>query len=158
MNSIPSHKCQFILDKAHFTECYEASVDADYSVRAYFKALFFAVFGMLLVLFTPINPYMSWFIFTLGIVEALSVYYQKPWWVMRQLFSKAAQSEVSLNIDEDGIHMSSFYHSQDILWDDIEGMTLNSLGWVIHHKQGKHYLSHVHLSSEVQQFLKERYA
>lgn len=157
MTKIPTHECRFILNKANFEECYEASVDTDYSLSAYAKAIFFIIFGVLLVLFTEINAYMSWFIFSVGIIEALSVYYQKPWWVMRQLLSKTAQSEVLLTVDESGIHMSSFYHTQDILWNEIESMTSHSLGWVVHHKQGKHFLSNVHLSSDLQLFLKAQY-
>ena len=157
MSNVPHHQSQFTLDKAHFIECYEASVVIDYSVRAFAKAIFLALFGIVLVLFTDINAYMSWFIFSLGIIEALSVYYQKPWWVMRQMLSKAAQSEVSLKIDAEGIHFSSFYNTQDILWDDIETVTSTTLGRVIHHKNGKHYLSDQNLSMDVQQFLNERY-
>lgn len=157
MKDFPHHQSSFILDKPHFAECYEASITIDYSVRAFAKAIFFVLFGMVLVLLTEINAYMSWFIFSLGIIEALSVYYQKPWWVTRQMLSKASKSEVTLVIDQEGIHFSSFYNAQDILWDDIDTATPTSLGWVIHHKKGKHYLSNQNLSADVQQFLNEHY-
>lgn len=150
---IPHHECKFILDKANFAECYQESVEIDNSLRAYFKAIFFIVFGAVLVLFTDINTYVSTFIFALGVVEALSVYYQKPWWVMRQLLSKVAQSEITLTIDDKGIHIRSYYSSQDLLWENMKEIHATSLGWIIHHPEGKTYLSNSHLSKEVQAYL-----
>ena len=38
-------------------------------------------------------------LFAIGIVEALGVYYRKPWWVARQMLGKASKSEVTLTID-----------------------------------------------------------
>lgn len=154
MTTTFTHTYEFNLNKAHFNECYGESVNADYSLRAYFKAIVFALLGMGLVMFTPIDPYAGWFVFALGIVEALSVYYQKPWWVLRQLLSKAANSQVTLTINDKHIEIKSYYVEQLILWNEVDSVIPTSLGWLIKHNNATHYLSNSHLSAEVIQFLK----
>jgi len=151
-----SYSVKFTLDKPYYTECFEQSVVVDNSYRAYAKAIFFTVFGGALVLFTEINPYAAWFVFALGIVEALSVYYQKPWWVLRQMLSKAAKSEVQLTIDDKGIFSHSFYIDDAIAWHDIKQLSQTDLGWLIQHTKGKNYLSQRFLTEQVNEFLHEK--
>ena len=131
---------QYTLDKPYFTECYDQSVTPDKSFRAYAKAIFFTLFGGLLVVFTQINPYAAWFIFAIGILEWLSGYYQRPWWITRQMFSKAATSKVTLTIDDKGIASESFYQKQMFTWQEIE-LTSTEKGWIITHKQGRNYIA-----------------
>lgn len=156
MSSEFSYATTFILDKAYFTECHEQSVKVDDFWQAYFKAIFFTVFGALLVLFTPINGYVAWFLFALGIVEALGVYYQKPWWVARQMLSRASKSEVTLTINDEGINSHSFYVDQTILWSDITAIEKTHLGWLFIHDKGKNYISASFLSDEAITFIEEK--
>jgi len=151
-----SYSTKFVLDKAYYTECFEQSVTIDNSWRAYAKAIFFSAFGGVLVIFTEVNPYAAWFVFTLGIVEALSVYYQKPWWVTRQMFSKAAKSEVELTINEQGVSSHSFYIDDAILWSDVAQLSKTELGWLIQHNKGKNYLSDRFLSQAATDFLQAK--
>ena len=153
MNESVSYVSQFTLDKAHFNECHSQSVDSDYSVKAYLKAIILTLFGMVLVLFTEINAYAAWFVFALGILEALSVYYQKPWWVMRQMLGKSAKGEVKLTINEQGISTESYYVNLDILWENITELKPTDKGWLITHTTGKNYISNTCISSDAQQFL-----
>lgn len=145
-----SHK--YTLDKPYFIECYEQSVTVDNSWRAYAKAIFFCLFGGLLVAFTEINQYAAWFIFTLGILEALSVYYQKPWWVTRQMLSRASKSEVTLTVDEKGIASQSYYHQLMLTWPEIKLMATDK-GWLLHHKQGKNYIAKHGMNDELITYL-----
>jgi len=153
MNESTSYISQFILDKAHFNECHSQSVDSDYSVKAYLKAIIFTLFGMVLVLFTEINAYAAWFVFALGILEALGVYYQKPWWVMRQMLGKSAKGEVTLTINEQGISTESYYVNLHILWENISELKATDKGWLVIHSAGKNYISNACISIDAQQYL-----
>lgn len=148
-----SYSNSFILDKAHFNECYSESVLIDHSVSAYSKAIVLTLFGIILVLVTDINPYAAWFVFALGIVEALSVYYQKPWWVTRQMFTKAAKAEVLITINEEGIKTDSFYLKYSVIWDDVTAITATELGWLLIDQKGRNYISNRCLSEKAINFL-----
>jgi hypothetical protein len=148
-----SYSTQYLLDKNHFRECYAQSVIEDTSYQAYFKSAVLTLSGMLLVLFTEMNPYAAWFIFSLGILEALSVYYQKPWWVMRQMLSKAANGEVKLTINEQGISSQSFYAQLELEWTAVNALTTTDLGWLIGHAKGRNYISNSCLSQPCIDFL-----
>ena len=127
----------FTLDKAHYSECYTQSSTLAHDKKTYFKANILTVFGLIVLLFTPVNPYAAWFVIACGILETLSVYYHKPWWVMRQMLSKASGSEVKLNIDEQGILTESFHINSRILWADVTLITETELGLVIFFCLGK---------------------
>jgi hypothetical protein len=148
-----SYSTTFTLDKAYFTECFEQSMNVEHSFKTYAKAIFFALFGAILVLFTEINAYAAWFIFSLGIVEALSVYYQKPWWVTRQMLSRASKSDVKLTIDDLAISTDSFYLKSQLQWQDISALTTTNKGWLIVHAKGKNYISNLFLTEQAMSFL-----
>ena len=153
MNSPFSYSTTFVLDKAHFNECFTGSVTVKHSLAAYSKAIVFLLFGMLLSLFTDINQYAAWFLVGLGFVEALAVYYQQPWWVARQMLSRAAHSEVTLTLDEVGIHSHSFYINSTILWPDVSVLTVTEKGLLLKHGKGKSYISGACLSEQARVFL-----
>jgi len=127
----------FTLDKAHYTECYSQSSNLLHDKKTYFKANVLTVFGLIILLATPINPYAAWFVIALGILESVSVYYHKPWWVMRQMLSKASGSEVKLTIDEQGILTESFHINNRILWTDVTHVKETDLGFLIYFSLGK---------------------
>lgn len=147
---------KFILDKQHFIECFEQTSQGDYSFNAYFKAVVLIVFGMVVVLFTDINKYTAWFVFALGILEALSVHYQKPWWVTRQMLSRASNSEVTLKVDEEGISTSSFYASTNVLWASVVELNATSAGWVFNDGKQRFYVANKTLSKEATDFIKQK--
>lgn len=151
-----SYKTTYQLDKAHFQECYSESAIIPTPFNAYKKAIALTVAGMLLVLFTQMNPYAAWFIFAVGILEAVSTYYQKPWWVMRQMLSKAAKGNVDLTIDEDGIVSKSFYATLTLLWSEVLLIETTQLGWLIKHAKGRSYISNKNLSEAAVSFLTEK--
>lgn len=154
---------KFTLDKAHYTECYTQSSTLLHNKKTYFKASVLAVFGLIILLFTPVNTYAAWFVIGLGVVEMVSVYYHQPWWVLRQMFSKASGSEVNLTLDEKGVLTESFYHNSRILWSDITEVKVTELGFVLFFTLGsgskgkavssKSYISRSCLSDEAQSFL-----
>ena len=157
MNSPISFTSKFTLDKAHFNECYKESTTLELSANAFFKSGVLMLFGLTLLLFTPVNAYAAWFVIALGILEALSLYYNQPWWVLRQMLSKASNSEVTLTIDEQGVLSESFYHNGRILWQDMTFIQETRLGFVLHFtvgkSTGKSYLSKSCLSNDAQQYI-----
>ncbi|MBL4941828.1 MAG: YcxB family protein [Colwellia sp.] len=160
MNSPLSFTSKFTLDKAHFNECYSESTTLDLSAKAFFKSGVLMIFGLIILLFTPVNAYAAWFVIGLGILEAVSHYYHQPWWVVRQMLSRASNSEVTLTIDEQGVLSESFYHKSKILWQDMTTLTETSLGFVLHFNAGKStgksYLSKSYLSKDAQQYLQTK--
>ncbi len=157
MNTPTSFTCKFTLDKAHFNECYSQSNTVDRSVNAYFKAGILMIFGLIILLFTPVNGYAAWFVIALGILEAIAIYYSQPWWVLRQMLSKASGSEVTLTIDELGVLSESFYHNGRILWSEVCEFQDTDLGIVLHFNVGKNksksYLSKAYLSNPAQEYI-----
>lgn len=161
-----SFTAHFTLDKAHYIECYTQTSTLEHNRKTYFKANVLTVFGLLVLLFTPVNPYAACFVVALGILETLSVYYHQPWWVMRQMLSKASGSEVSLTIDEQGILTESFHNNNRILWTDVTQVTATELGFVIAFNLGKtamgkdiaskSYISKSCLSNEASAFITQK--
>lgn len=156
MTTTLSYSHTFTLDKAHFNECFSQSVVSEQSIKTYFKAIVLSLFGILLVLFSDVNPYAAWFVFALGILEAISLYYRQPWWVMRQLMGKSGNNEVTLIVDDKGIAINSFYIKNMVLWGNISAIKKTSLGWVISHELGNNYISDSCLSSEALSLFHER--
>ena len=160
MNESPTYTCTFILDKAHFNECYSESITLARSPKVFFKSAILMLFGLIILLFTPVNAYAAWFVIALGILEAVSLYYHKPWWVLRQMMSRASNSDVKLTIDDQGVLSESFYHKGKILWQDVTEIQETSLGYVLHFKAGKRtgksYLSKAYLSSDAQAYIHKK--
>ncbi|MGL1958798.1 MAG: YcxB family protein [Colwellia sp.] len=147
---------RFILDKAHFTECYQESSTVKRTLNAFLKSAILIAFGLILLLFTQVNAYTAWFVVALGILEALSLYYHQPWWVLRQMLSRASNSEVNLTIDEQGVLSESFYSKSRVLWSDVTEIKVTHNGFVLFFMGGKSYLSNKGLSKEAQTFMNEK--
>ncbi len=146
------------LDRSHFTECYSETAVVDNTFRPYTKAFVLVMFAIVIMITTDISAYVSYFVFGLGIVEALGVYYRKPWWIYRQLLSKAANNDVTLTIDHQGIKTESAFVNLSFPWQDIDALNKSALGWLFTHKNINHYISDRILSDEAQQFLTEQQA
>ena len=157
MTTTFSYSNTYLLDKTHFNECFEESVDCDRSKTRFFKSSILCVFGLSILLFTNVNPYAAWFIVALGVLEALSIRYRQPWWVARQMLSKAAKGEVTLTLDEKGLTSKSFYVDSLILWSDMTQIKQTKQGWLLFHSQGKNYLSNRCLSKEAINYITEKF-
>ncbi|MEW6994307.1 YcxB family protein [Colwelliaceae bacterium MEBiC 14330] len=163
MTQPDSFTAKFILDKDHYNECYTQSSTLEHNKKTYFKANILTIFGLFILLATPVNPYAAWFVIALGILETVSVYYHQPWWVLRQRMSKAAGSEVTLTIDDKGILTESFHVNNRILWSDVTSITESELGFIIFFSLGKtmtgkdiaskSYISKSCLSEAARQFI-----
>lgn len=148
-----TYQTQFILDKAHFVECYEQSAQQVLTPKHFVKAILLVLVGMTWLMFFEVSAYLSWFMVGLGIIDALAVYYQKPWWVARQMLSKAAKGEVTLIIDDDGVTTQSAYLNNTINWNDVKQLIPTACGFIIEHNKGRSYLSNQCLDEPAINFL-----
>lgn len=163
MTTLVSFSTKFTLDKAHYTECYTQSSTLVHNKKTYFKASVLAFFGLFILLFTPVNSYAAWFVIGLGVLETVSVYYHQPWWVLRQMFSKASGSEVNLTLDEKGLLTESFHFNSRILWSNVTRIQETELGFIVFFTlpssargkniNSKSYISKSCLSVQAQDFL-----
>ncbi|MFT4994887.1 MAG: hypothetical protein ACI965_001929 [Paraglaciecola sp.] len=151
-----SYSTSYILDKSHFSETFDASITAHTAKSAYFKSAILGLLGGILVFFTEITPYAAWFIVGLSALEALSVRFRKPWWLARQMISKAASNELTLTIDENGVSSKSFHVDSTICWADITKIEQTAQGWLLYHAAGKSYLSGRCLSEAAKEFIRAK--
>jgi hypothetical protein len=143
----------YILDKSHFSETYDESVPVNTSKSVYLKSFVLAFLGLAILLFTEITPYAGWFVVALSALEALSIRFRKPWWLARQLISKAANTELTLTIDEHCISSKSFSVESKISWAEVKKITQTAQGWLLYHASGKSYLSGRCLSETANEFI-----
>ena len=150
-----SFSTSYILDKTHFSECYDESVTPDTSIRAYYKAIGLSLAGAILI-FSPIDKYLAWFILCLGAVEALNVYYNKAWWLMRQRLSKASGNTVNLIINDDGVFVNSNFVNTKNLWSDIKEIKQTEKGFLLKLEKSTSYISKRCLSEEAVSFIRNK--
>jgi hypothetical protein len=148
-----TYSTTYVLDKSHFSETFDESKVVDNTKNLYLTAILIGCVGAVLLLFTELDPYVSWFIIALGGLEAFSVRFRKSWWLGRQLMSKAANTELTLTIDENGVSSKSLSVESTILWTDIKKIEQTTQGWLLHLAVGKSYLSNRILSDAAKQFI-----
>ncbi|MCC2616243.1 YcxB family protein [Aestuariibacter halophilus] len=146
----------YTLDKSHFSETYDQSVDTTQRGRRYLKSLIFVVIGVGLYYPPELSGYLGTFFVALGIVDALSVRFDKSWWLFRQMISKAANHDLTLTLDEQGVRTQSLQVDSQLLWTDIDRIQATEKGWLLHHGRGKYYLSNRCLSADGQAFLADK--
>jgi hypothetical protein len=151
-----SYTTTYVLDKSHFAETFDESVIIDKSIKAYAKSIGLALFGFAILYFTDLSSYAAWFIVVLGIVEALNVYFKKPWWLARQMISRAANEELTLSIDEEGICSQSYSVKSHIAWADINKIEKTPQGWLLYQGASRSYLSCRCLSAEANAFIQAK--
>ncbi len=155
MTSEFSYSTSYTLDKSHFQETFDESGAGDLSPKAYIKSLIFSLVGAGL-LFTEVDAYLGWFILAIGMLEALSVRFKRPWWVTRQMLSRAANSELTLTIDNKGVKTKSFYVDSALNWQDLTQIEETEKGWLLFQNKAKFYLSNRCLSEQAIAFLKAK--
>jgi len=147
-----TYSTNFVLDKDHFNECYEQSINAP---RGNTKAIIFILLGGGL-LFLSDSPYLAWFLIALGILELFSNRYHQAWWVLRQMLSRASKSTVTITLDEQGITTQSHYFASQTPWNEFTKIEDTEKGYLLFTKKGKSYLSKKHLSTQAQEFIKQK--
>lgn len=148
-----SYQAKITLDKAHLTECYQQSVAVDHSIMRYKRAIISLVFGLSLLIFELVTDYIGFFVLCLGVLEVFSIHYHQTWWLWRQMLGKSYNSEVTMLIDEKGIHNQSIHVEQSMLWEDVNEIEKTPLGIIIRHSKGVNYLSESSLDDEAIEYV-----
>ena len=156
MTSPFSYSTTYILDKSHFSETFDESVTLNNSKNVYFKSIALGILGLAILLFTDISAYGAWFIVALGALEAFSIRFRKSWWLARQMISKAANTELTLSIDENGVSSKSFHVESKISWLEVKKIEKTPQGWLLFHAGGKNYVSSRCLSEAANEFMREQ--
>ncbi len=144
----------YTLDKSHYAETYDESATPSQGLKGYLKSIIIMAIGLVLLSLPGVDSYLGAFLFMLGVVEALSVRFHRAWWLARQLISRAANNDLTLTINEQGIESRSSYVTSLIKWQDVKSIEATSRGWLIHHNTGKSYLSNRCLSEQAQQYIR----
>tara|TARA_B110000211_G_C13712078_1_gene392175 strand:+ start:147 stop:614 length:468 start_codon:yes stop_codon:yes gene_type:complete len=146
----------YTLDKPYFYECFDESLP--YSKRAkpkYFLLVLLIALG-LFGIYGLDDHYLGTFMIMLAVLECVAFYYRRPWWVTRQMFSRASGSEVTLTFDDEGIKSSNHYKSYKLTWQDITEVVNTPNGLLIKNKSGMQYISKQILSSETLDFINKK--
>jgi len=147
-----SYLSEYRLDRDYFSECFDESKRRENGLSAYRKAglLFSVAAGLSL---TDINPYAPWFFLAMATVEFLSVRYQRSWWIARQMFTRAAGSQIKLTLSDTGISTENPLYQQHIDWSEISSIQETQRGFIIVHPRGRSYLSKQALSTEARDYM-----
>lgn len=148
-----SYSTTYVLDKSHFSETFDESARIDTGFKAYSRAVMLAVLGLALLYVADISGYFAWFLIGLGVVEGLSVRFKKPWWLARQMLSRAANNKVTLTIDAEGIKTRSAYVDSAIAWENITDIQPTERGWLFYQGKARSYLSNRCLSGQAIEFI-----
>ncbi|KID54753.1 hypothetical protein JF50_23020 [Pseudoalteromonas luteoviolacea] len=144
---------EFTLDKQYFQECFDESV----ALSQHHKPKY-GLIGFLLILgalshYLINQAYLGNFLFVLAAIEGISFYYRRPWWVARQMVSRASGSKVSLEIDEEGIKAQNPYRAFELRWLEINQVIETNKGLLIEHAKYRQYISRQALSQEAYDFI-----
>ncbi len=150
---------EYTLDKPFFAECYDQTSQPTEFPKAYLKGMIFLIFGAVLVKFELLpNGYVGWFFITLSIIEVLSVYFKRTWWLWRQTFSMGPAKKVVFQVTSDGVSYKSGKNSNNIVWSDIDQLQQSDLGFILHMGKQRQYVSKSCLNDEVIAFMVDQVA
>ncbi|ROS05445.1 YcxB-like protein [Sinobacterium caligoides] len=152
------YQASFVLDKAHFTECFEESNAGVSQKNNYLKAALFLLVAVVMMMI-GVDGYVVAIVLSLAALEAASVYYRRGWWVARQMLGRSAGSTVSLTVDDNGVHIHSSHVEQSVAWSELQRVLETNRGVLLEQKDGvKHYLSKAALTTEVVTFMQQQIA
>ncbi|MGF1746449.1 YcxB family protein [Vibrio minamisatsumaniensis] len=149
---------EYTLDKPFFAECYDqTSLPAPFP-KPYLKGLFFLVFGVVLLKLELLpSGYVGWFFIVLSVIEALSVYFKRSWWLWRQTTSTSFGSKVGFQVDSSGVSYKNGNNSRNITWNEIDQLQQTDLGLIFHMGKQRQYVSQSCLSDAAIAFIVEQH-
>ncbi len=134
---------QFILSRDYLAECFDQSLPYGKNAKPnfLFPALLFAS-GVGLLAFAKQSQFIGFILIALSVLELIHIRFRRAWWLTRQMWGRSANSEVQLNVDEEGIRTQNPHTQTTLLWTDIERVIETDLGLILLTKQGgQQYLS-----------------
>lgn len=151
---------QFTLSKDVLIECYDESLPhSRHQSPKYGFAGGFIGLGLGLLIFTEIGGVAPYIMVGLGVLEFISFYYRKPWWLTRQMWSRAANSDVTITLDDNGISSANPYTETQLEWDQIETLIYTQKGFIfVNYKGQQTYLSKAFMPKETEQYILDQLA
>lgn len=150
---------EYTLDKPFFAECYDQTSLPTQFPKAYLKGVLFLLFGAVLVMFELLpSSYIGWFFIVLSVIEALSVYFKRTWWLWRQTLSMSAGSKVVFQGDANGVTYKNGNNTRSIAWSEIDQLEQSDLGFIFHMGKQRQYVSKSCLNDENIAFIVEQHA
>lgn len=154
-----SFTTEYTLDKIFFAECYDQTSHPVKFPKAYLKGILFLLFGVVLLKLELLpNGYVGWFFIVLSIIEGLSIYFKRTWWLWRQKISSLSGSKVVLQVDSKGVSYKSAKNIRNIAWSDIDQLEQSDLGFIFHMGKQRQYVSKSCLNDEEIAFIAEQHA
>ncbi len=151
-----NYQTSFILDKSHFSECFDQSITEQTLWVKYRKVVILAIVGLLLLFVVGTNHYAAFFVVGLSAIEALSIYYQKTWWLWRQMLSKAYNHTVEIIVNDESITIKSFHVNSEMSFENITQCEEKESGLLLTHLKSRNYISKSCLSDEAIDFIKSK--
>jgi hypothetical protein len=143
MVAIEPYNTQFTLSRDYLAECFDQSLPYGKSAKPnfLFPTLLFAS-GVYLLVYTDQSRYLGLILIALAVLELIHIRFRRAWWLARQMWGRSANSEVTLNVDEQGVRTQNPYTETVLLWTDVERVIETDLGLILVVKQGgQQYLS-----------------
>lgn len=154
-----SFTTEYTLDKTFFAECYDQTSHPVKFPKAYLKGILFLLFGVVLLKLELLpNGYVGWFFIVLSIIEGLSIYFKRTWWLWRQKISSLSGSKVVLQVDSKGVSYKSAKNIRNVAWSDIDQLEQSDLGFIFHMGKQRQYVSKSCLNDEEIAFIAEQHA
>lgn len=148
----------FTLSKQYLEECYDESLP--FSKHAKPRYVFIAILfiaGLSLLILTDQHTVAGSVLLGLGILEVVSFVYRRAWWLTRQMWSRSANSEVVISMDEQGFSSKNPYTQTMLPWQDIKRHTETEKGIILFAQNGgQSYISKSVLTDDMLAMIKER--
>jgi hypothetical protein len=146
----------YTLDKPYYYECFDESLPYSSQAKPKYPLLALLITLGLLAFYQLENHYLGSFMIMLAVVECLSFYYKRPWWVARQMMSRASGSEVTIVFDDVGVKAENPYKHYQLTWQQITDIIETERGYILKASRGMQYLSKKALNEEIVAELNKR--
>lgn len=149
---------QFTLSKTYLEECFDESLPhSPHQSPKYAFAGSFIGIGMGLIIFTDMGGVAPYIMVGLGVLEFISFYYRRPWWLARQMWSRASNSTVTITLNEDGINSKNPYTESLLEWDQIKEIIHTPKGLIfVTYKGQRTYLSKEYMPEDAYPFILDK--
>ncbi|MGS0534892.1 YcxB family protein [Pseudoalteromonas sp. SaAl2] len=148
----------YTLDKPYFYECFDESLPYSAQAKPKYAFLVLLISLGLISIYALEQHYLGNFMIMAAVLECVAFYYRRPWWVTRQMFSRASGSKAKLIIDEQGFTSENPHKSYQIKWQQIDEVIFTPRGILLKSKQGMQYISNSVLSDEAINYIQKRAA
>lgn len=146
----------YTLDKPYYYECFDESLPYSSQAKPKYPLLILLITLGLLAFYQLENHYLGSFMIMLAVVECLSFYYKRPWWIARQMMSRASGSEVTIVFDDDGVKAENPHKSYQLSWQQISEIIETERGYILKAQRGMQYISKQALNDEMTAELNKR--